>query len=120
MIRYPSTLPCPTVKAGMAGGPTFVRAEFDFDIRQRAIPSSTYTYEVVFMMKTREQMKEFKDFYHKELFSGVEVFIADWEIEGSLSDKKFRFAATYKTTPLGSGLYSVGASFDMITNIKDI
>ncbi len=120
MIAYPTTLPCPTVRATQKGGDTFIRSEFGFSMRQRALPTSTYTLSAMIFITSKEQMHEFKDFYHKSLVGGVRKFTADWDIEGSSVDKTFRFSEIYEVLPRGAGLYEVSAKFDMLTNIKDI
>ncbi len=117
---YPTTLPCPSLPATQSGASPFLRTDFEFAIRQRGLPFSGYTLEAVFLCNSDAQMAEFRRFFYTDLIDGTKRFDADWIIEGSTALKQFRFSAPYKTTPLGSGSYSVKASFDMLTPIKDI
>ncbi len=120
MISYPTTLPCPTTKAKMKGGETFLRVKFAFSTRQRPLPTSDYALSALFVCVSDDQMTEFRKFYHDSLISGVRSFEADWLIEGSRTIKEFRFSKIYTVIPRGAGLYEIAAEFDMLTNIKDI
>lgn len=121
MAIYPSTLPCPLLSGNnMQGGATFIRSDFDHSIRQRKNYCSNYSVMFSFIMKDRVQMQAFKEFYYSTLENGVFPFTASWEIEGSIVDKEFRFNSIYNAKAIGIGKYSVNASFDLMTNIKDI
>ena len=120
-ITYPSTLPCAQLQGNkMQGGRTFLRSEFDSNIRQRKQYCSQYEVQYSFFIESKAQMIEFKNFYYTTLDNGVKKFNADWEIEGSDIMKEFRFSKTYQATAIGEGQYAVTAIFDMLTPIKSL
>ncbi len=49
-IRYPSTLPCPLVEGSeFSPGETFIRSQFDYDIRQRPVCTKQYQVKFTFL-----------------------------------------------------------------------
>lgn len=118
---YPATLPCPALKSNsMQGGQSFIRSDFDYGTRQRASYCANYFVGFTFIAKTPEQMKAFKDFFYYTLKNGSKSFEADWEIEGISGVKEFIFSTPYTVSHLGLGKYSISASFEMLTKIKDL
>ncbi len=118
---YSPSLPCPLLSGNtMQGGNTFIRSEFDYAIRQRKQYCPNYSVGFSFIMESKLQMKEWKDFYYTILNNGVDTFGAEWEVEGIEGWKEFRFNNIYSTVALGNNIYQVSAGFDMITKIKDI
>ena len=120
-INYPIDLPCPRLSGNTnIPGNTFIRSQFDYGIRQRKQYCSQYGVGFTFIAKSQIQMKAFKDFYYITLNNGVDSFLADWQIQGIDGTKEFRFSDVYDVTALGSNKFSISASFDMITKIKDL
>ena len=120
-VVYPSTLPCPLLEGhSYRAGDTFLRSQFDYDIRER--PTCTKQYEVgfTFLIEGAATMKAFRDFYYVDCLRGTKIFTADWKIEESEVVKEFRFAAPYTVVALGNNNYKVTAVFDMITNIETL
>ena len=118
---YPADLPCVLLRGNKPqGGRTFLRSGFEYATRQRQTYCNDYMYSASFLMKDRDTMIKFKNFYYSSLKNGSMSFEAEWEVEGLPGVKKFRFADVYSATPVGNGLYSVSATFEMITKIKDL
>lgn len=121
MTQYPVTLPCPNLAGNqMQGGDTFIRSQFDHSIRQRKSYCADYSVSFGFTTMNAAQMVLFREFYYSTLNNGSSSFTADWEIEGDVTEKKFRFSSIYKTTHLGKGIYRITATFEMQTKIKDL
>ena len=120
-INYPNTLPCPTLAGNaMSGGRTFLRSQFEYSTRQRGTFCNDYMLSFNFVAKDAAQMLDFKNFYYQTLNNGSKSFLADWEIEGSVSIKEFRFSSTYAVVNMGKSIYKITASFEMLTKVKDI
>ena len=120
-IDYPTTLPCALLAGNkMQGGRTFLRSEFDSNIRQRKQYCSQYEVGYTFFIESKAQMLLWRDFYYTTLDNGVKSFNSDFEVEGSVIQKEFRFASTYTATALGEGRYSITAIFDLLTPIQSL
>ncbi len=120
-IDYPSYLPCARLSGNThIPGDTFIRSQFDYGIRQRKKYCSQYGVGFTFIAKSQGQMKSFSHFYYTTLNDGVNSFLADWQIEGIDGTKEFRFSSVYNVTALGANKFSISASFDMITKMKDL
>ena len=118
---YPMTLPCPLLGGNSSGsGRTFLRSMFEYSTRQRGTYCNYYKLQFSFLMKSRTMMIEFKNFYFAILKGGSSSFKAEWEIEGSVSEKEFRFVEPYKAVHLGKGIYRVTAPFEMLTKIEGL
>ncbi len=121
LIDYPSTLPCHNL-AGQSSDPASVAyiSEFDIGIRKRKRYCGTYQISYTFVMKSKAQMQEWRDFFYNTLNNGVKTFNADFEVEGNIGFKEFRFFDGYEPVALGTGKFRVTATFDMLTSIKDL
>ena len=119
-IIYPISLPCPNLAGNkMQGGDTFKRSIFDHAIRQRKSYCGSYELSYQFTTINAAQMQDFTKFYYETLGNGVKSFIADWEVEGNIVQKEFRFSSIYSATSIGKSIYRISANFELITNIKD-
>ena len=118
-IQYPDDLPCP-IEAKYIPGQTFIRSQFEFDIRERPVCTKQYQAEYAFFIEDNATMKKFRDFYYKQLLRGVRTFSATWRVEESDITKEFRFAAPYTPTMLGNSQYKITAVFDLITPIESL
>jgi len=121
LIDYPSNLPCPNLSGNSPkpGSVAYI-SEFDIGIRKRKRYCGTYQIGLVFIMRSKTQMQEWKNFFYTTLNSGVKTFNADFEIEGNTDIKEFRFFDGYEPIALGAGKFRVTATFDMLTSIKDL
>ncbi len=120
MEIYPVILPCPALAGNaMQGGSTFIRSQFDHSTRQRKTYCADYGVAFSFTADAA-QMVAFREFYYAALNNGSESFLAEWEVEGDITQKQFRFSSIYKSSSLGKGIYRISATFEMQTKIKDL
>ncbi len=118
-IAYPATLPCP-IAGDYSPGDTFIRSQFDFDVRERPICTRQYEAKYTFLIESAAQMAAFREFYYTTTLRGTLPFTADWRVEDNIADKDFRFAAVYKPVFIGNDNYEVIAVFDVMTLIETL
>ena len=117
---YPNTLPCPIQPSKYSPGETFTTSTFDIGVRHRKSYIGPYYVNFEFLIESREQMTAFRKFYYGRLNQGLSAFVADWDVEGSVANKEFRFSEMYRVSTIGNKRYVIQATFEMLTKIKDL
>lgn len=118
--NYPRTLPEPTIEGNsMYGGPTFIRTEFDVGTRNRRSVDTPMMADFTFILSKR-QMQDFLYFYYTTLNRGETKFYAEWEINGFVTPKEFRFSEPFQASNISFGIYKVTAKFEVMTSINDM
>jgi len=118
MKSYPITLPCPLL-AGNSNGTstTFKRSTTAFYKQQRRFSRGTYVISFSAIMTTSE-LQEFRAWYLTSI-NEMDIFEAEWEVEGVQGTKKFKFLESYNVSSYEYDLHHVSAPVQMMTTISN-
>ena len=116
MVIYPSTLPCPLLTSGNSSEKqSFIRSQFDFDVRQRRVPRGKPTQSFIISVH-HSLLDEWVTFWESVNF-GNDPFEYSFMAHGSDNiDKVIRFIEPYKLTAVGANVYSISASIEILSN----
>jgi len=116
-MTYPITLPCPLLSGNSnATSQTFKRSLTSYDKQHRRFSRGVYTINFSAIMTTLE-LQEFRTWYLTSI-NEMDIFEADWEVEGFTGTKKFKFLESYNVSSYEYGLHHVSAPVQMMTNLS--
>ena len=115
MLRFEDyTLPCALLSGSdSAEGSSFIRTQWDFGTRQRAVQRGYVTAQFNLLL-THPELISFKQFY-SDLFNGSQAFNYSGSVHGNDNlNKIIRFTAPFLVSPVGNNIFKVSTAIEMI------
>ncbi len=117
-ITYPKLLPEPLKSSGYKTETQKI-TEFDHSNRYRKTYCGTYYLDYSFIF-SKEEMIIFREFWYITLNHGTNTFLADWDVEGSDTEKEFKFNTYQVQRTQNHNFYEVKIQGELKTPITEL